>query len=101
MPWLAVGKLREPISYEPQRPPVLAVTWSWAAILGIEEFFPNRGGDEVPVTKNKEKSRFSGDIFYYCRKSIRVNLFLEMVPQRIARAAGPRENELTFLAAGE
>lgn len=77
------------------------MTWSWAAILGIEEIFPNRGGDEVLVTKSKEKSHFPGDIFYYCRKSIRVNLFLEIGHQRIARAAGSHENTLAFLASGE
>ena len=77
------------------------MTWSWAAILGIIEIFPNRGGDEVLVTKSKEKSHFPGEIFYNCRKSVKVSLFLEIVHQRISRAAGPHENRLTFLVAGE
>lgn len=42
---------------------VLKLMQNWAAILGIEKIIPDGRGDEMLVTKSREKSYFPGDIF--------------------------------------
>ena len=54
-------------------------------MYGIEGVIADRGRNEVMVSKYREKCSFSGDSCYYCRKSVEVRLFIEIIHQPVLR----------------